>query len=347
MGSRIIPILAAVTLLPLGAVPFAAPESAPASYAGPAEEYGVYISLAERVSEDFDGAVATLSGAFEAAGWQVLASHESGVDSDACSYRAAVLAINSPEYARSVLQMGALAAFALPLRVVVFQDENGTHVAAANPLSLNRTIISEDAFDAQSRVIVGQLRAVAESAFPGKAGNHQYGQMRDRGLISRTMGLIAGGAFTDKIETVTRIRPENDEGLSEVAHRIYEGLEGVGGSWNWDLRPSFLLDMAAEGAVVIGVTGAPMEEKAFQIVGSGGNSARNDFACPGIDHAAAFPIELVLVEEDGRIVVQIIDAMFRMKMFFEDAGKVKFAANMRMPGSIEDEIRDKVEEALY
>ena len=56
---------------------------------------------------------------------------------------------------------------------------------------------------------------------------------------------------------------------------------------------------------------------------------------------------MVLVEEDGRIAVQIIDAMFRMKMFFEDAGKVKFAANMRMPGSIEDEIRDKVEESLY
>ena len=43
----------------------------------------------------------------------------------------------------------------------------------------------------------------------------------------------------------------------------------------------------------------------------------------------------------------MIDGMFRMKMYFEDAGKMKFAANMRMPGSIEDEIRDKVEESLY
>lgn len=290
MGSRMIPVLAAVTLLPLGAAPFAAPDPAPAFDAASAEEYGVYISLAERVSGDFDSAVATLSGAFEAAGWQVLASHESGVDSDVCSYRAAVLAVNSPEYSTSVLQMGALAAFALPLRVAVFQDENGTHVAAANPLSLNRTIISENAFDAQSRAVVGQLRAVAESAFPGKAGNQQYGQMRDRGLISRTMGLIAGGAFTSKIETVTRVRPEDGEGLSEVAQRIYEGIAGVGGSWSWDIRPVYLLDMASEGAVVIGLTGARMEEKAFQIVGSGGNSTRKDLACPGIDHAAAFPI---------------------------------------------------------
>jgi hypothetical protein len=32
-------------------------------------------------------------------------------------------------------------------------------------------------------------------------------------------------------------------------------------------------------------------------------------------------------------------------MYFEDAGKVKFAANMSMPGSIENELRDLVEEA--
>ena len=347
MGSRMIPVLAAVALLPLGATPSAAPALSPAFDAVTAEEYGVYVTLAERLTGDFDEVVATLNGAVEAAGWVVLSTHESGVDEDACSYRAAVLAVNAPEYAASVLRMGVNAAFALPLRVVVFQDENGTHVAAANPLSLNRTIISEDAFDAESRAVIGQLQAIAESAFPGKAGSQQYGQMRDRGLISRTMGLIAGGEFTSKIETVTRVRPENGEGLSEVAHRIYQGLEGVGGSWSWDIRPVYLLDLASEGAVVIGLTGVRMEEKAFQIVGSGGNSARKDLACPGIDHAAAFPIELVLIEEDERIAVQIIDAMFRMKMFFEDAGKMKFAANMRMPGSIEDEIRDKVEETLY
>ncbi len=39
--------------------------------------------------------------------------------------------------------------------------------------------------------------------------------------------------------------------------------------------------------------------------------------------------------------------MFRMKMFFEDAGKMKFARNMGMPGSIEDEIKDMIRAALF
>jgi uncharacterized protein (DUF302 family) len=347
METRFLPVVAAVVLIPIvpGQLALTAPERVAA--VGSEEEHGVFVSLAEGLAGEFDDVVETLVSALETSGWELLASYEVGVDRDECSYRATVLAVNSPDYASSVLQMGTHAAFALPLRISVFQDENGTHVAAANPLSLNRTIVSEDGFLEQSSDVVAQMKSVAASAFPGNGSSRQYGQMRDRGRIARTMGLIAGGAFTDKIETVIRVRPENDEGLSEVAHRIYEGLGNVGGSWDWDIRPVFMLDMADEGAVVIGVTGEPMEAKAFQIVGSGNNSSREDLACPGIDHAAAFPIELVLVEEEGRFVVKIVDAMFRMKMYFEDAGKVKFAANMLMPGSIEDEIRDKVEESLY
>ncbi len=34
--------------------------------------------------------------------------------------------------------------------------------------------------------------------------------------------------------------------------------------------------------------------------------------------------------------------MFRKKMFFEDAGRMKFARNMRMPASIVDELKDVV-----
>jgi hypothetical protein len=42
-----------------------------------------------------------------------------------------------------------------------------------------------------------------------------------------------------------------------------------------------------------------------------------------------------------------VDEMYRMKMFFEDAGKMKFARNMGMPGSIEDEIKDLIRSALF
>jgi hypothetical protein len=48
-----------------------------------------------------------------------------------------------------------------------------------------------------------------------------------------------------------------------------------------------------------------------------------------------------------KIKVLIIDAMFPMKMYLEDAGKMKFAANMKMPPSLEGEMRDEIEDSLY
>ena len=85
-----------------------------------------------------------------------------------------------------------------------------------------------------------------------------------------------------------------------------------------------------------------MEARSYAIVGRGGDKSRSDFACPGIDHAAAYPIEIVFTEEAGSVEIHMVDAMFRMKMFFEDAGKLKFARNMGMPGSIADEINELI-----
>jgi hypothetical protein len=54
---------------------------------------------------------------------------------------------------------------------------------------------------------------------------------------------------------------------------------------------------------------------------------------------------LVLVV-GGAVHVRSVDAMYRMKMFFEDAGKWAFMKNMGMPGSIQDEIAAQVRPAL-
>ena len=43
----------------------------------------------------------------------------------------------------------------------------------------------------------------------------------------------------------------------------------------------------------------------------------------------------------------IVEQMYRRKIFFEDAGKMKFARNMTMPGSIEDEIKSMIRSALF
>ena len=121
----------------------------------------------------------------------------------------------------------------------------------------------------------------------------------------------------------------------------------MAGDWEWGIRPVYVLDLPENDMAIVGVTGAQMEARSFDIVGDGGMDEREDMACPGIDHAAAYPIEVVVQIVDGELQVRMVDVMFRMKMFFEDAGKMAFARNMGMPGSIEDEVKDKIRAVLH
>ena len=74
----------------------------------------------------------------------------------------------------------------------------------------------------------------------------------------------------------------------------------------------------------------------FRIAGE--KRASDSYKFPGIDHNTAFPIEVIVYKDDNRIKVVTLDGMYRMKVYFEDAGKWAFMKNMGMPGQIEKEI---------
>ncbi len=318
---RMARILSATLLLML---PAAAMTPGPAPMRAPQEAFGVYARLLDAPGVPFDDVVAAVRSGLSSAGFEIVGETEEGVNRDACDYRAYVLAFMDEDYTSRLLAQGSIAAFALPLRAAVFEDENGVHVTMANPRSLNRTIVSEDAVNDLSAAIVEKVRAAVAGQGVGQAASGEYGQMRSRGLIGKTMGVMAGGPFPSK----------------------REGLQG-GGEWKWGLHAVYGVTLPEFGTGIVGIGGRAMEARSFSIVGEGSNRSRAKMACPGIDHAAAYPVELVLTEVDGQVKVSLVDEMFRMKIYFEDAGKMKFAMNMRMPGSIESEIRDKVDEVLF
>lgn len=306
--------------------------------------FGVFVRLGDAATGSLEQIVAGLEGVIEGSDWELLTSYAVGVD-ESCGFGAYVLALHHAGYARAVLQYGNLAAFALPLRLAVWEDESGVHVGATNPRSLTRTIVTESGFEQQAADIVEELAALVASVPDVAPAATQYGQPREAGLISKTMGIMAGGPFAQKVETVVRLRTEETPG--EVAERLAAGFGEMADDWRWKIRPLFTLDLPAHEVAILGVSGEPVEARSFDIVGSGLDETRADFTCPGLAHAAAYPVEIVLARAGEHVNVLIIDEMFRMKIYFEDAGKMKFAMNMRMPGSIEDEIRDKVEATLY
>ena len=302
--------------------------------------YGVYVELADSLHGSLDEITATLRPALAAGDWQVVAVHDVGVDRQACGYAARVLVLHNERYARDVLAHGPRAAFALPMRLFLFQDEDGTHLAAVNGYSINRTIIAESGFEGPTDAAMQDITRLAAGVLQGSFVPRQYGQLRTRGYIGRTMGIMAGGPFAEKIELVRSAAGSSPQDVRRVAAQLADGLRRQAGRGRWQLRPIYQIDLAAQGVVVLGVSGAALESRAIAIVGAGGNESRSAFRCPGLDHAGAFPIEVVVWADSGQVRVGVVDEMYRMKLFFEDAGKMRFAQNMRMPGSVEGELKD-------
>ena len=315
----------------------------PASSAVPDDEGpGVYLMLVEGADLAFDEAVSVLEDRLIRDGWTIATAVDCGVDETACSFRSRVVVAYADDYVDQVMAYGTHAAYAVPIRFVVWEDENGVNVGATNPMNLNRTIVDEETSPEDWAGIAARIRSITLLAFPGFAASGDYGQHRKNARIGRTMGIMAGGKFVDKIEQIATLA-DPDLTTKAVAEKIVSDMPGVAGDWEWQAEPAYLIDLPSYEATLVGVRGPPIEARSFGIVRHGGNDARKEMACPGIDHAAAFPIEILVSKNGDAIEVSLVDEMYRMKMFFEDAGKMSFAKNMGMPGSIEDEIKKKIQ----
>lgn len=87
-----------------------------------------------KIADPAEGTVAEVSERLEAAidgaGWTILSTHDAGVGAEQCSFGAQVFVVDWPEYTQVALSQGTHGAFAAPLRISVFEDELGVHVAA-------------------------------------------------------------------------------------------------------------------------------------------------------------------------------------------------------------------------
>jgi len=303
---------------------------------------GVY----EYVIEGAPGAFATAASAVEAAlnheGWELLAKVEAGPPQN-CRFQARVFAVVDRAYAQDLMAVNRKTApFAVVDRVNVFEDEAGIHVAVVNAESINRTVLMDDAALAPvSHAHLEALRALVAGALPGKPSGREYGEKRSRGYIGKTMGVMAGGPFADKVKDEAVVKGGD---LKAVAAKVRQGLERSGAKWG--LHVVYELDLPEQETVIFGSTGTPMDSKSFGIVGAGGDDRRGSYQCPGLAHAGAYPLEVVVTREDGCVRVRLVDVMYRMKMYFEDAGKWAFMKNMGMPGSIHDELVAQIQTAL-
>jgi uncharacterized protein (DUF302 family) len=299
----------------------------PASAAVVERTQGVYLTFLSGLKSDVGETAAKAEAALKGAGFAVLASFDNGVP-QGCQAKARTIVFASEPWAAEVLSGGADKAFGLPMRLAVYGDASGVSVALVNPVSLLRTFHASDAKDTAASKAVADVAAALAPL--GAVSPKQAGQLRESGAI----GGMGGGAFPDKIVAVSApARPP-----AEVAEALKAGIVDASG---WRVVYAY---KASNDVFVVGLTNPKTEGRAFGIAGEKRATEANPF--PGLDHAAAFPIEVVVSKKGPGSSVTLLKEMWRMKLYFQDAGNWAFMKNMQMPGDIQNEIEAAVRKAV-
>ncbi|MFC2157895.1 hypothetical protein ACFLT9_08670 [Acidobacteriota bacterium] len=303
---------------------------------------GVFEYVIRNCTQNFDEASTLLEEAIGESAFQLLAKHDQAPP-ETCEFKTRVFILLDSEYAKKIIGAKPFTApFGVADRINLFEDEEGVHISIVNPENINRTILMEDTqYNELSDSHRKTLRELITGALTGEVTERPYGPIRKKGYIGRTMGVMAGGPFDKKIQNLLLIANTD---LNDLVDKLKTEFNKEEDKWGTGIIYSIVFE--EEGIAVLGVSSPKIESKSFSIVKAGGDKSRKSLSFPGIAHAGAYPIEIVIERKLTVSWVRVLDIMYRMKMYFEDAGKVAFAVNMGMPGSIQREIKRKAKAAL-
>ncbi len=292
-----------------------------------ANDYGVYVKVIEGAPGSYADVSSKIETALKSSGWNILAMYDTGVP-DYCPYNSRVIIFTSPSYAESIIDHGIQAVFAIPLKVGIYEDKAGVNVVLLNPVSINRTIINKKKFEVQSLATLNSISEIVSKAVPSAIiVNKQLGEIRKSGSV----GGIGGGDFADKIVTLFTSRDDSDTNFKKIAKKVKLGI--LHNQTGWKLI--YTLDLSSNGAVIYGVTEERMEGSAFAIARAQGSKLYKQVV---LHHNTAFPIEVVVYKEEGKVKVVTLDEMYRMELYFQDVGTWPFIMYIRKPNQIQEDI---------
>ncbi|MBF0319580.1 MAG: hypothetical protein HQL01_07245 [Nitrospirae bacterium] len=312
--------LIAVIAAPIGAFG-EAPADAPAHM----DNNRIYIRLVEKIADNVDTVSDRVASALAANGWTVAGSFTPTLP-DKCKYKTKVLIIHNEAYWQKIFEVSPNAKFVYPLKVNVFSNEGGTSISLVNPVALNRMIAPElETFSVET---LKKLAGVFQGAVSGKNVATEEGTLLDGNRVSG----IGGGVLEDNIVKVYTGKYKTEKLMSSVIKQMHYTI----GRNNKGFSLVYTIDMRDKGIMFFGITKKELEKTAFTITSE--NRLTNRNSCPGIDHANAFPMEVVVDATGKSVKVETLRVMFRMKAYFGDTGEMAFVKHYLMPGHIEDEI---------
>jgi hypothetical protein len=321
-----------------------------ASSAMAAEKYGSFQKVLE-ADGDFAEATAALEQSIANSNLELLGKMDITVPNDAQKARSYVL--TSPTFNQAAMSnnLSSDAISALVLRIGVYEAYGKVHLNMANLDALGTLYFEgekkRDALLAAASEAKNELIQVIQ-AVDGKVVNLQQAPIRKvkkyRGyngdfpaqMMAKFRDFRESLLTVKEVEGTTSLDAIFDEMRNNAAKSLQEDAEK---GWKVVAVKKF-----NDNVGWMGITNTYTETKCVNI-----NSdfrfgdKTDDTKYPGVDHAPAMPMELVIYKgANGKWQIAQYGEMWRMQLYFWDSGYAAFAKNMLIPAAIINQIEAMV-----
>jgi hypothetical protein len=342
-----------------------------------ATNHGIYLLTNKAVKGSIDEIQKQIVIAAEAKGFKVLNSIPVHVpdyvrkdEKEHCGFHAQLIVLTSPDFAKMITSYGSKYLVAGFLKIGIYESPEGTNIVITDPETINR-IVFNDLYENDKRDVYSQVISKTKiykkslidflhSVAGGEKVEKSMEPIRDNEDLaesSKDMFMMVGSLtlFNDEDQFPIIYSEDNTEGITGLQKLKTEFEQNLktfqptidDQKYRWfpnpnDLKWQIISEIVSpqNDAILIGITRPRTEAVSFNIAGSSREEQGN--MCPGIDHVGAYPIEVLLLQENGKINVYTQREMHRMDMYFWDAGMSAFMDHMSMPGILDESIKKAI-----
>lgn len=339
-----------------------------------ASEHGIYLLAVSNIKGDINKVGEELKTKLKSAGYNILSYSDVATPDivrqkkeEQCGSQAKLFVLSQNDFTKLVTSKGNKYLVASFLRVAIYETPDGIQVNIADPETINR-IVFNDLYENDKKNEYNQivnktkefkanfLKVVHSISGGTKVEKPQEPIRDDEDLAesSRDMFMMVGKMtfFNDEDQFPQIYSVKNSEGKKGIEKLIGEMKNNLKNfkptkddvEYRYVANPEVLkwkiisqVYSPDSSACLLGLTRTQTEGLSFHIAGKSRESSNNK--CPGIDHATAYPVEVLIMQKENQLVVHTAREMFRMDMYFWDAGKMAFMNHMSMPSVLDESLR--------
>jgi hypothetical protein len=342
-----------------------------------ASEHGIYLKTHQAIQQDISAVEAQIFEVLKTNGFDILYRADVKTPdyvredkTEHCGFKAKLIVFSSKQYLDILTKVENKYLIGGFLRVGIYEDTTGVNVSIIDPETISR-IIFNDLYENDKEV---EYKKIVESVMEFKKGllstlhSVKLGQEvstpmepirddEDLAESSKDMFMMVGQMtfFNDedqfpKVYSSKKSIADTKAMFKSNLKKFKPVVDDIEYRWTpnttEDLQWKIISEVIAPNGkgLLLGFTRPRTEGVSFNIAGASREDETN--MCPGIDHAASYPIEVLLLEEDGKVNVYTQRQMFRMDMYFWDAGMAAFMDHMSMPAILDESLQRAILAAI-